>query len=325
MAKRILVTGGTGFLGSNLVRSLVKEKYNIRVFDNDFRGSIGRLSDVKHQFEFVKGDIRNPLAVRKAVKGVDSVVHLAFINGTEFFYSMPETVLDVGVKGIINLIDGCIKEKVNDLIFTSSSEVYQTPPVIPTPEDVRMMIPDPFNPRYSYAGGKIIGELMTLNYGRKYFKRATIVRPHNVYGPDMGREHVIPQLVMRLKKLIDTNPDAKLTIKLPIQGTGRETRAFCYVDDFTQGLLKVLKKGKHLEIYNIGTQDETSILELVSELANYVNRKVTAIPGQPVKGGTFRRCPDISKLRKLGYQPRVSLSEGLAKTARWYTGYDKEK
>lgn len=325
MKKKVLVTGGTGFLGSALVRQLVKEKYRVRVFDNDFRGSVKKLGDIQDKFEFAKGDIRDLPAVRKAIRGVDSVVQMAFINGTEFFYSIPEVVLDVGVKGIVNVIDGCVKEKIRDFIFVSSSEVYQNPPVIPTPEHVRMIIPDPLNSRYSYAGGKIIGELMTLNYGRKYFKRAIVIRPHNVYGPDMGWEHVIPQLVLRLKKLIEKQAHSRVPIRLPIQGTGRETRAFCYIDDFTRGLLTVFEKGEHLEIYNIGTQEETSILTLVKELSDYFHKKIVIIPGKLAKGGTPRRCPDISKIRQLGYKPRFSLSEGLAKTARWYLEYEEKK
>ena len=324
MRKKVLVTGGTGFLGSALVRKLVDKDYDVRVLDNDFRGSINRLADIKNKFEFVKGDIRNSLTVRKSLSGIDCVVHMACINGTELFYSIPEIVLDVGIKGTMHVIDGCVKENVQDFIFISSSEVYQTPPVVPTSEDVRIVIPDPLNPRYSYAGVKILGELMAINCGRKYFKRSIVVRPHNVYGPNMGWEHVIPQLVLRAKQIMEKELDPKYVIKLPIQGTGKETRAFCYIDDFIQGLIQIVKKGKHLEIYNIGTQEEISIKRLVGELGKYFHRKILVIPGALAKGGTPRRCPDISKISRLGYNPEVSLSEGLIKTARWYLENEKK-
>ena len=131
-----------------------------------------------------------PPQVEKATQGMDEVHHLAFVNGTEFFYSQPDLVLDVGVRGMVNVIDACRKHGIGTLVLASSSEVYQTPPKVPTDETAPLAIPDPLNPRYSYGGGKLISELMAINYGRKYFNRVLIFRPHNVYGPDMGWEHV---------------------------------------------------------------------------------------------------------------------------------------
>ena len=212
-----LVTGGTGFLGSALVRRLVADGHRVRVFDNNSRGRAARLADLDGRVEYVEGDIRDARAVAAAVAGVDSVCHLAFINGTEFFYSQPDLVLDVAVKGMANVLDACRAAGVGELILTSSSEVYQSPPRIPTDETAPLSIPDPLNPRYSYAGGKIINELMAINHGRRHLKRVVIVRPHNVYGPDMGWEHVIPQLVVRMKRLAETEGDP---IPFPIQGTG---------------------------------------------------------------------------------------------------------
>ncbi|MBZ0309503.1 MAG: SDR family NAD(P)-dependent oxidoreductase, partial [Anaerolineae bacterium] len=186
--KTYLVTGGTGFLGAALVRRLVQEGHSVRVLDNNSRGAVRKLGDAANHVEMVEGDIRDADTVSRAVQGVESVCHLAFINGTEFFYSKPELVLDVGVKGIVNVIDACREHGVGEFIVASSSEVYHHPPVIPTPEDVPLVIPDPHNPRYSYASGKLISEIMAINYGRKFFERVIIFRPHNVYGPDMGYE-----------------------------------------------------------------------------------------------------------------------------------------
>ena len=160
---------------------------------------------------------------------MDEVHHLAFVNGTEFFYSAPELVLDVGVKGMINVIDACRAHGVGTLILASSSEVYQTPPQVPTDESAPLVVPDPPNPRYSYGGGKIISELMAINYGRKFFERVLIFRPHNVYGPDMGFEHVIPQFALRLKRAAARSQTG--TVPFEIQGDGRQTRSFCHVDD----------------------------------------------------------------------------------------------
>lgn len=315
--RKYLVTGGTGFIGSSLVKRLVKEGYEVRILDNDLRGSEERLKEIANKIEMIKADIRDAKSVQNACKNVGCVIHLAYINGTEFFYKKPELVLDVGVRGMINVIDGCIKNSVRELILASSSEVYQTPPVIPTGENAPMSIPDTLNPRYSYGGGKIISELMAINYGRKYFDRVAIFRPHNVYGPDMGWEHVMPQFIVKMKEICMKTNDK--TIKFPIQGTGKETRAFVFIDDFIDGLMLVLKKGCHLGIYNIGTQDEISIGKVAVEVGKYFGRKVVIAAGTPAKGGTLRRCPDITKLRKMGYNPKVAFQKGLQITAKWYS------
>ena len=140
---------------------------------------------------------------------MDEVHHLAFVNGTEFFYSQPDLVLDVGVRGMVNVIDSCRKHNIGTLMLASSSEVYQTPPKVPTDETAPLAIPDPLNPRYSYGGGKLISELMAINYGRKYFNRVLIFRPHNIYGPDMGWEHVVPQLALRLNAAAQAQPPGR--------------------------------------------------------------------------------------------------------------------
>ena len=179
-ANTYLVTGGAGFLGSALVRRLVYSGKIVRVFDNESRGAEAHLSDIAGQFEFVNGDIRDAGAVQLAAKDVSVICHLAYINGTEFFYTQPDLVLDVAVKGIVNVVDACVKQKVGELFLASSSEVYHTPTKIPSDEAVPLIIPDPHNPRFSYAAGKIISEVMALNYGRTQISRVIIFRPHNV-------------------------------------------------------------------------------------------------------------------------------------------------
>ncbi len=312
-----LVTGGTGFIGAALVKDLVKSGCSVRTLDNNSRGAHRRLAAVAGEYEHFEGDVRDYDTFHRAAKGVDSVCHLAFVNGTEFFYSMPEVVLDVGIKGMINAIDVCKELGIKELVVASSSEVYQTPPSVPTDERVRLIIPDVFNPRYSYAAGKILNEVMAINYGRKYFERVIIFRPHNIYGPDMGWEHVIPQFVMRMKELC-AKPGTKEPIEFPMQASGEETRAFCYIDDAVRGLALMLEKGKHLEIYNIGTDAEVTIAALARVVGHCFNQEIKIIPGQALAGGTPRRCPDISKLRALGYEPKTSLNNGVKETASWY-------
>ncbi|MBI4698023.1 MAG: SDR family NAD(P)-dependent oxidoreductase [Nitrospirae bacterium] len=321
--KTYLVTGGSGFIGSALVRRLVREKHRVRVLDDNSRGSAARLKDISRHIDIVNADVRDTRAVRKACKGVDSVCHLAYLNGTEFFYTKPELVLDIGVKGIVNVIDGCLHEGVKEFVLASSSEVYQTPPAIPTDETVPLSVPDPLNPRYSYGAGKIISEIMAINFGRKHFDRVIIFRPHNVYGPDMGHEHVIPQFIMRMKGLCRDRKDKR--IDFPVRGTGQETRSFVFIDDFIDGLMCAIRRGEHLGIYHIGTMEEITIRQVALEIGKYFGKEVHIIRGEALKGGTKRRCPDISRLKKLGYSPRVPFSRGLKITASWYDDHDDEQ
>ncbi|MFA5800325.1 MAG: NAD-dependent epimerase/dehydratase family protein [Candidatus Peribacteraceae bacterium] len=315
-SKRTLVTGGLGFLGASLVRSLVERGERVRILDNSSRGSSEKLGSVAGDTEIIAGDIRDPALVRKAVSGMDRVLHLAFVNGTEYFYKYPAYVLDVGVKGMVNVLDSCIREGVKELVLASSSEVYQTPPEVPTLETVPLSVPDPKNPRYSYGGGKIISELMALHYGRAYFDRVVIFRPHNVYGPAMGWEHVIPQFVGRLQQLLKQSMERPTPF--PIQGSGSQTRSFIYIDDFTAGLLLVIDKGEHLGIYHIGTMDEVTIGSVAMQIAEQLGLNINLVPGPEMQGGTPRRCPDIHKLLSLGFQPRFKLADGLKPTVEWY-------
>jgi nucleoside-diphosphate-sugar epimerase len=314
--KRILVTGGSGFIGSALVKALVRDGETVRVLDDNSRGSPHRLRDVKHDIEFVQGDVRDPAAVDCAMRGIEEVHHLAFVNGTAAFYNTPDLVLDVGVKGMVNVIDSCRRNGVGSLIVASSSEVYQSPPRVPTDESAPLTLPDPHNPRLSYAAGKIISEMMAINHGRKHFERVLIFRPHNVYGPDMGLDHVIPQFAMRLREV--ANPGAGVAAEFPIQGSGEETRSFCHVDDLVAGVMLMRARGEHLGIYHIGTDEEVTIADLARRMAEIAGRRIRLVPSPVLQGSTPRRCPDISRMRALGYAPRVRLNDGLPPTVKWY-------
>jgi nucleoside-diphosphate-sugar epimerase len=314
--KFYLVTGGTGFIGSALVRRLLADGDRVRILDDASRGAERRLADLAGRYELVIGDVRDPECVFRAVEGVDAVHHLAFINGTENFYDHPDRVLEVGAKGIINVVDACRAHGVGELFVASSSEVYQTPPRVPTDEAVPLVVPDLMNARYSYGGGKLFSELYAVHVAGRHLARVVIYRPHNVYGPDMGWEHAVPQLANRLRLLADRQPRG--TIAFPIQGDGSETRSFCFIDDFVDGLAVMQERGEHLNVYHIGTEDEISIRDLVGRIAQVLGRDVEIRPGALRPGSTARRCPSIAKLAALGYRPRVPLDEGLAATCDWY-------
>ena len=313
---RYLVTGGTGFIGATLVKRLLAQGHLVRVLDNNSRGAPRRLGAAARDIEMVEADIRDADKVRTAARGVDSVLHLAYVNGTEFFYDQPELVLDVGLRGMLNVLDACRAEKVPELVLASSSEVYQTPPTVPTAEDVPLSIPDVMNPRYSYGGGKLACELMALNYGRKGFKRVMVFRPHNVYGPDMGWEHVLPQFILRAADAIAAHPSG--AVPFPIQGDGSQTRAFTHVDDFVDGVLAMLARGSHLGLYHIGNPEEVTIRALAEKVLRVMGRDANIVAGREPPGATPRRCPDIAKLRALGYAPKIPLAAGLPPMVDWY-------
>ena len=199
--KNILITGGSGFIGSALTKYLVESNHNVIVYDNNSRGNLRRLTSVIKKIKFIKGDIRNRKRLLSIKEKVDTVIHLAYVNGTEFFYKKPFEILDIAVNGLVNILDFSKKKGVKNFYLASSSEVYQNPTQIPTDEKEMLKIPDIHNPRYSYGGGKIISELYGIHFAKKYFKKFIIFRPHNVYGNDMGNEHVIPQFINRFDKL----------------------------------------------------------------------------------------------------------------------------
>jgi len=305
MKKKILITGGTGFIGSAITKYLIKKNYKISVFDNNSRGRLTRLKSVNGRFSFIRGDIRNFKKINSACKNKNVVIHLAYINGTETFYKKPIEILDIAVKGIINVIESCIKNNVKELYIASSSEVYQTPIKVPTKESEMLKIPDIYNPRYSYGGGKIISELLGIHFGKKYFRKLVIFRPHNVYGPDMGNGHVIPQFINRMKKISKKNKN------FSILGSGREIRSFIHIDDFIQAFGLIMKKGKHLGIYNIGTQDKIEIKNLAFLISRLTNKRIIIKNKKIAKGSTKVRCPNISKIKKMGFVKKVPLKNGL--------------
>jgi dTDP-glucose 4,6-dehydratase/UDP-glucose 4-epimerase len=314
MSKRYLVTGGAGFIGSALVRRLLADGHAVRVLDDGSRGQPARLNDIAKDIEIHLGDVRDTATVAAAARGMDGVIHLAAVNGTEFFYSRQELVLDVGVRGTLAVVDACRKHGIGDLVIASSSEVYQSPAIVPTDESAPLIIPDIGNPRYSYAGSKILSELIAFNYGG--FERVLVFRPHNVYGPAMGWEHVVPQFAMRLADAVAAYPAGK--VPMPIQGDGSQTRAFIHIDDFTDGLVLLLAKGGNRELYHIGTEEEVTMADLARLIAAHFGREIALIPGPEPKGATPRRCPAIGKLRKLGFDPKIRLADGVGKVADWY-------
>ena len=197
MRKKFLITGGTGFIGSAITKKIVEDN-DVIVIDNNQRGLNKRLDKIMNKITLSNFDIRDEQPLINASKGVDCIIHAAYVNGTETFYKKPKEIVDIAIKGMLNVLKACEVNEIRELILLSSSEVYQNAKIIPTPEEIPLIIPDIKNPRFSYGGGKIASELMLMSYCKENFDKAIIIRPHNVFGPDMGREHVIPQIIDKI-------------------------------------------------------------------------------------------------------------------------------
>lgn len=316
---KILVTGGTGFLGSAVVKHLLKIKKKVVIFDNNFRGSFSNIKEIKDKVQIIKGDIRNLKDIKRATRNVTEVYHLAFINGTSNFYENPKLVMDVGINGTINLLNIInSNKKIKKFVYASSSEIYQEPDKFPTPENIYAKLPNTKNPRYSYASSKIIGEVLTYNYLRNDLKKI-IFRPHNIYGPSMGFEHVIPQII---KKIIKSTKNLHLKkCRIKIEGSGLESRSFCFIDDAAVGIILSANKGGNNEIYNIGNKDEITIRNLILKISKILSIKTKIESGKLQIGSALRRVPDNRKLKKLGYKSNYNLENGLIKTVNWYKNF----
>ena len=317
---KLLVTGGAGFIGSALVRRLAERGDEVTVLDDMSRGQASRLEGVNCHVRH--GDVRSMYDVLMAIHGVDTVIHLAYLQGTQTFYSEPRQVLDVAVRGMLNILTACEQTGVGDLLLMSSSEAYQVASVVPTPEEIPLTIPDPLNSRYSYGGGKIACELMALAWARTgVLDRCTIARPHNIYGPDMGREHVIPEFCIRMNGLLHHTD--KVPIPFPIQGTGQETRSFCWIDDCVAQIELLLNRASGAGIWHVGTMDERTVSDVALQVASAYGREIKIIPGKLAKGSPPRRLPDTKKINALNGAPlaRTPFSEGVRKTVDWYRSH----
>jgi dTDP-glucose 4,6-dehydratase/UDP-glucose 4-epimerase len=246
--------------------------------------------------------------------GCDSVIHLAYPQGRK---TDSRTILDIAVQGMSSVLNCCEIAEVRDLMLISSPEVYQVATQVPTSEAVPLTVPDVLNSHYAYGGGKIISELMAVAWARSgVLDRLTIARPHNIYGQNAGHEHVIPQISTRMCNLIAEHTGNDL-MPFPIQGSGQETRAFCHISDCIDALILLLDKAESVGVYHVGSSEEVTIEHLVHLIGDHYRQQVKVVPSSP-SAGPSRRCPDISKLQSLGYEPRIPLAQGIGPVLNWY-------
>jgi len=320
MAK-IVITGAGGFIGRGLARDLASNLENeVWALDNNFRGSLRSIGNLPN-LVLKECDVCDYEDILRLLKGANTVFHLAAINGTRNFYDMPDRVLEVGILGTHNVTKACIEIGINHLVFASSSEVYQKPEHIPTTEEETCRVPEITNPRLSYGGSKIAGELIVINYLRSSNTSFTIFRPHNVYGPEMGFDHVVPELTRKIFQSCNGKRETDKEVEIEIEGGGTETRSFIYIDDAIDAIGLCAEKGGGNSIFNIGTEEEKKIKDVADSIGKILGLELKCSSSKLKKGSTPRRCPDTQKLRSLGFYPKTDFKQGLTKTVDWYWNY----
>lgn len=324
-AKRVLITGGAGFIGNHLANHLLSSpEIELVLADNLSRGKMDKDFEILLQnsrVKFLNLDLTDLNSYTKLGSGYYHVYHLAAINGTKIFYEMPHEVLRVNTLSLIYMLEWFRRDnRAGKFCFTSSNEAYAgglsafgvLP--LPTPEKIPLVVDDPYNPRWSYGSTKLVGELFVIHYAKAYDFRALIVRPHNFYGPRSGYGHVIPEIMLRAEKRVDP---------FPIYGAD-DTRTFCYISDAIRAMQLLMDSdktdGQPIETVHIGASDEILIGDLVEKIFKVCgwrpnNLDIKSSPTGSVK----RRLADTTKLRSLtAWQPEISLDDGLAKTYDWY-------
>lgn len=307
--KSCLVTGGAGFIGSHMVDALLETGYSVRVLDNLSTGRLDNLKDAEKKIEFIKGDIRKEADVRKAVRQMDYVIHIAANRAVLRSVDNPLETDEVNVTGTLKLLLACRQAKVKRFVFSSSSSVYGDNRIFPLSEK---LLPSPESP---YAASKITGEYYCRLFTHLYGLETVSLRYFNVFGPRQNPESkysaVIPIFIDALHK---KRP-------VPIHWDGRQSRDFSYVDNVTYGNLLALRKpGVAGEVFNIACHGEHSILEIYRILKRLMKVKEDRIIREPKRAGDVRRTfADIRKAeKKLRFKVQTGLEDGLKKTVEWF-------
>lgn len=286
---RILVTGGTSFIGAPLVVSLLEAGHQVRVLLRE-ESRFDRIDGLDCKLS--PGDIRDAHAVSRAAFGCDSVIHMAYAPVS----AEPREIMDIAVSGMSNVLRACEMHGVRDMMLVSS--------------------PRAGNGTY-YGHGKQTMELMAAAYLRAgVFDRVTTARVYNAYGPDMGNDHVIPQFINRM---LGWRPGE---LRLPVLGSGRDRRSFVWIEDCTRQLLQIYSQGVSGASYDVGApQNEVAIGDLAEMIGEKLGLKVTVVPDAPCTHATVqvpRLQPMLAVLRQ------TEFSDGLAQTVAWYKEQKEE-
>ena len=306
--KKILVTGGAGFIGSAMVRYLLGKNCTVRAIDVDRQISINPLPE---NVEVVKGSILDVSEMTNAMEGCSYVIHMAAALGVKRTENERLGCLQANIQGTVNVLEACVRDNIEKIVFPSSSEVYGDSKEFPISEQ------NALNPKSIYATTKLAGEEYLKAYNQRYALNYSVARLFNVYGPRQNREFVVTRFI---ENVLYNKPPV-------IYGDGQQIRSFCYIDDIAEGLyLALLNEKANGEIINLGNNSQPVTIEHLAKTIIEImgeNRETRRIDiedsDRTAKREIYKRIPDISKARKiLGYKPKYSLEEGVKKTVEWW-------
>jgi NAD dependent epimerase/dehydratase len=315
--RRVLVTGGDGFIGSHLVEGLVRAGLSVRAFVlyNSFN-SWGWLDhcapEVKGHFEVFAGDIRDPHGVRAAVQGCEAVLHLAALIAIPYSYHSPDTYVETNVRGTLNVVQAARDAGVSRVVHTSTSEVYGTARVVPITEE------HPLQGQSPYSASKIGADQIALSFYASFGTPVVIVRPFNTFGPRQSARAVIPSVIIQVA-------NGRRRVRL---GALHPTRDFSFVTDVVAGFISALDAPSVVgEVINLGSGFEISIGDTVRAIADVMGVAIEVDLDQqrlrPEKSEVERLCASTEKARRLfGWSPEygglAGFKRGLAQTAEWF-------
>jgi UDP-N-acetylglucosamine/UDP-N-acetylgalactosamine 4-epimerase len=311
---RILITGGAGFIGSNLVSALLKnEKVTlVRVLDNLATGSLANINEFSgnKKLEFKEGDIRNYTTCLEATSGIDCISHQAALGSVPRSINDPLTTNEVNITGTLNIFNAAKENNCKRLVYAASSSTYGDHPGLPKVEDT---IGNPLSP---YAVTKYVNELYARVYSNLYGMEIIGLRYFNIFGPKQNPQGAYAAVIPLFAEAVLKN------VPPTINGDGSTSRDFTYVDNAVQANILALFTGNKEavnQVYNIACGHQTSLLELFDGLKNEARSLLEPVHGPERKGDVKHSLADISKAKKyLGYNPDISVQEGLTKTFNWY-------
>lgn len=310
---KVLVTGADGFIGSHLTEYLVRAGYSVRAFVlyNSFN-SYGWLDtipkDIKDQIEFFAGDVRDPNGMREAMKGIDTVYHLAALIAIPYSYHSPDNYVDVNIKGTLNVLQAARMLDTKRILVTSTSEVYGTAQYVPIDEL------HPYQGQSPYSATKIGADRMAESFWRSFGTPLTIVRPFNTYGPRQSARAVIPTIITQL---LNGAEEIKL-------GDITPTRDLLFVQDTVRGFESIARHDATIgEEVNIATQSEITVGDLAQKLIDQIHPSARIVTEEqrmrPDKSEVRRLFGSNAKIQRLtDWRPETSLDQGLAETVAWF-------
>ena len=320
---RVVVTGGAGFIGSNLVRRLLRERDDVEVVNLDlltYAGNLENLREVEEdpRYTFLHGDVCDPGTVRRALDGADAVLHLAAESHVDRSILSDAPFVRTNVVGTQVLLAAALELGVGRFVHVSTDEVYgELPwhdPSDPGPRD-RFTEATPLDPRSPYSATKAASDHLALAYHRTHGLDVVVTRCSNNYGPYQFPEKLVPLMITNA---MEDRP-------LPVYGDGLNVRDWIHVEDHCAGLLAALERGRAGEVYNFGGDAERTNLQVVRTLLDILGKPETLVTYVKDRPGHDRRyAVDSAHAReRLGWEPAVSFEEGLRETVTWYARHEK--